>query len=135
MWYPAEMPEVQAQIRRIAMDNVEKVIADRMRMNKALLSDMMLESGISIEDKKMLLANNLPDLWKDEVEVYLDRRDLKGFHGILEGKKRMFKGTEANISLLKAFQEKGWLSHFEVAIEDENIYAAYGAVEEEANIS
>lgn len=135
MWYPAEMPEVQAQIRRIAMDNVEKVIADRMRMNKALLSDMMLESGISIEDKKMLLANNLPDLWKDEVEVYLDRLDLKGFHGILEGKKRMFKGTEANISLLKAFQEKGWLSHFEVAIEDENIYAAYGAVEEEANIS
>lgn len=135
MWYPAEMPEVQTQIRRIAMDNVEKVIADRMRMNKALLSDMMLESGISIEDKKMLLANNLSDLWKDEVEVYLDRLDLKAFHGILEGKKRMFRGTEANISLLKAFQEKGWLSHFEVAIENENIYAAYGAVEEEANIS
>ncbi len=135
MWYPAGMPDVQAEIRRIAVDNIEEVINGRMRVEKVLLSDLLLGSRVSIDEKKILLANNLSDLWRDEAEVYLDRLDLREFHYMLEGKTQMLQGTEANISLLKAFQEKGWVSHYEVAMEDENIYAAYGCAEKEADIS
>lgn len=135
LWYPDKMPDVQAEIRRIALEDIEGIISGKMRIKKDLLNDLLIGSKAPINDMKMLLANNLPDLHRDEVEIYLDELGLNGFHHILEGKSQMFQGTEANISLLKAFQEKGWVSHFEVALEDENIYTAYGCEENEVNVS
>lgn len=131
-WYPDEMPQVQNEIKSILLSDFDNTVKGEISIKVSLLKDLLSENAITLDDKKMLLANSTSHMHKDEVEDCLDILHLENYKGLFEGKIQIFEKSNSNEKLLIAFQTRGWISDYK---EDEIIFTAYGRKSQENKIS
>lgn len=134
-WYPDGMPEVQKEIRRIALKDIKRIISENVGLDLLFLKDLFSEPTIALDDKKTLLANAIPNLAEREMRDCLGVLHLENFSSLFEGKRPTFEKTVVNENLLTAFYNRNWISSFEVDKENGTLYRAYGRKPKETKIS
>lgn len=116
-------------------DELAELISEKASLGFSLLKALCRESKLTLDDKKILLANAIPNLLKWEVRDCLGILHLENFDSLFEGKRPTFEKTKVNQQLLAAFHDKKWISRFETDKENENLYRAYGRKMKEEKIS
>lgn len=125
-WYPDGMPEVQEEIRKIALKSLEDIIEDKISLDFILLKALLKIPEITFEDKKILVANTIPEMERNEIKSCFNMLHLKNWNELLEGKNIIVKVSDANEKLLTALSENGFISRFEKDRNDESKFKVNG---------
>ncbi len=125
-WYPENMPAVRTEIRRIAVENIDSILEEKISLRESLLGDLLSGSEIGGTEKKLLLAYAVPVMSKACVRKQLNVLGLPEYKDLLDGKSHSFSVSEENVALLEAFQARGWLRAYEMTGTEPGLYRASG---------
>jgi len=134
-WYPENMPAVRTEIRRIAVENIDSILKERLSLREPLLGELLNGQELGGTEKKILLACAVPSMSKAGVRKQLNALGLSGFKDLLDGKSQVFSVTEENAALLGAFQTRGLLREYEMTKTEPKLYRASGRKGREKIIS
>ncbi|MUG46309.1 hypothetical protein [Paenibacillus woosongensis] len=126
MNYDISSPSLKRLIISIFSDHVDQITTKGFDVSFSLLKELLQMDEMVRGDKSKLFISLLSKL--NERQVYdcleiLERADLLG---LFSGKRPKLEQTEENYKILTIFQNKKWISGFDVEKTDPNYYRAIG---------
>lgn len=124
--YLMERENIEKLIEEILIENIEISISERYELPSKLLTRLIESDKITEDNKIELFAQNLPNMTKLEATEYLSILKMYDYIGLFDMKRPTFEINNINRIILEIFDEKGWITKFEVDKENSKYYRAFG---------
>jgi len=124
--YPAESDKIKNAIKITAIEYVDEIVAGEFTVPYKLLTVLFETDRLQIEKKKELFALSLPELSKEQAKRLLSTLQMNKFLSLFNRKRPTFEINDINKEILTTFENKRWITKFEVDKNEDNLYRAYG---------
>lgn len=124
--YPVESDEIKNAIKITAIEYVEEIVTGKFTVPYELLAELFKADRLQIEKKKELFALSLPKLSKEQAKEFLSTLQMNKFLSLFNRKRPTFEINDINKEILTTFENKRWITKFEVDKNEDNLYRAYG---------
>lgn len=121
-----ENDEVKEIIKNISIEHIAEIIAQQNLIPFELFAELLNTRELNIENKKNLFITNLPKMNKVQGMEYLKILNMVDFLSLFDGKRPKFEVNPVNEQILNIFNEKDWVTRFDIDKEDSNYYRAIG---------
>ncbi len=106
--------EIQETVKRNAINQVEKILDDKIEISIELFNDLVMQSRLGRTTLQKLTYANFEKVSIEELKNTFDRVGLENIGLIIVGRKNNIENTENNIRVLKYFVENKIISSFKV---------------------
>ena len=112
-------------ICELAFEQIDSIFVNEHLMAKELFEKLM--TSVKDSDTKLkLLSMVLPIIDEVVCKQYLSQYGIENYGGLFYGKRPKFPINDIHDRLLSIFQDKDWITKFEVDEKDEGFYRAVG---------
>lgn len=116
--------ETQRAIERLVVKHINRITSNEYQMPHALLMKVMTNNALDRIQRLELFSYLVTDFDSVQCKDCLKLINETDFLSLFDNKRPKFKKSDVNKRILEAFQEKGWITRFE--IEDDAFYRAFG---------
>lgn len=125
--YNEEGTETKAAIVTLLLRWLKQNFTEPLPMPAELLDDVVKAADVlTHEDKLALLLCVISKIDEQQVKDYLVQFELDVFLSLFNQKRPKILSNEVNTQLLDIFEQNGWITKYEVDINDSSYYRAYG---------
>lgn len=116
--------ETQRAVERLAVKQMNRITTFAYQMPYTLLMRIMSNNTLDRMQRLELFSYFVTDFDSAHCKECLELINETDFLSLFDNKRPKFKKSDVNKCILEAFQEKGWITRFE--IEDDSFYRAFG---------
>lgn len=124
--FTSESNSIKEIILKISSTNIKKIIAEQYSIPNELLSRLLLTGEFSVDIKKEILVLGLSGLTDSQAKEHFTFLQMDDFSSLFEGKRPKFEVNEINKKILDIFENRKWITRFDIDREDPNYYRAIG---------
>lgn len=124
--YSSFSQTIKNAIEEAIIIHIDKVLDEIIIDEKDLLIEILKREEIDLEKKMRLLYSSLENLSEYKIQEYLTIMKNEEFLSLFNGKRPKIEKNDINLSYLKYFEKKGWISSFSEDPNDNNFCRAIG---------
>ncbi|HBE77819.1 MAG TPA: hypothetical protein DDW65_08535 [Firmicutes bacterium] len=124
--FPNESNNVKEIIKHISVKNITEIIKQKYSIPFELLSELLAMQELTEERKKELFLLCLPNMNEEQAKKSLSVIHMNDFLRLFAQKRPKFVNNSTTKQILTIFQEKSWITRFEIDKDDSGYYRAFG---------
>ncbi|MCI8995017.1 MAG: hypothetical protein HFI30_04930 [Lachnospiraceae bacterium] len=112
-------------MRSLAVSHIQEILERGYRVDPLLLRRLLGEGALEMEERQLLLSQNISDYSKEETISLLKQAGLTQILPVFEGKNPRIEKSEVVDNLLPVFQEKGWIGKVKEETDESTFYRLF----------